>query len=140
MRYSIKKFEFDFDPSLMFLGNTYARLPFCLGFDVLNLFSSIKTVSSWFPIGGVSTLSDMMMTCFESSSALALCSNFLSNGEIFSDEKHARRRKFLLMCYEVINESTSSLIVFKQVIDIKSQICRIEDLEIRSKIFTLFQN
>ena len=42
-------------------------LPFCLGFDVLNLFSSIKTVSSWFPIGGVSTLSDMMMTCFESS-------------------------------------------------------------------------
>ena len=48
-------------------------LPFCLGFDVLNLFSSIKTVSSWFPIGGVSTLSDMMMTCFESS-ALAQCS------------------------------------------------------------------
>ena len=64
-----KKYEFIFDPSLIFSGNTYAYalLPLCLGFDVLNLFSSIKTVSSWFPIGGVSTLSDMMMTCFESS-------------------------------------------------------------------------
>ena len=79
-------------------------LPFCLGFDVLNLFSSIKTVSSWFPIGGVSTLSDMMMTCFESSALAPLCySNFLSDGEIFRMENMQEARKFLLI---FINEST----------------------------------
>ena len=72
-------------------------LPFCLGFDVLNLFSSIKTVSSWFPIGGVSTLSDMMMTCFESSALAPLCySNFLSDGEIFRMETCKKQGNFCL--------------------------------------------